>query len=90
MTVSLDIDLAPAVKRAKTKPKWRDLSWSERYARQKALWHYQLVRLDHDDVSVLRRIARQQNISVTELIRTFITWGLEEYDITRARVGRED
>jgi Ribbon-helix-helix protein, copG family len=61
-------------------PKWRDLSWSKRYARQKARWHYQMVRLDRDDLPALRRMARQQNISVSELIRTFVAWGLENED----------
>jgi hypothetical protein len=57
--------------------RWRELSWSERYARQKARWHYQLVRLDRDDLPALRAMAGKQNVSVAELIRTFIAWGLE-------------
>jgi hypothetical protein len=57
--------------------RWRDLSWSERYVRSKLRWHYQVVRLDHDDVEALRVIAKRNGTTVAELIRTFIAWGLE-------------
>ena len=62
-----------------TKP-WRDLDWSERYARQKERWHYQIVRLDHDDIRTLRVVAQRERTTVAELIRTYITWGLEQHD----------
>jgi hypothetical protein len=47
----------------------------------KELWKYQIVRLDHDDAQALRDLAKRKRTTVAELIRTFITWGLEnEYD----------
>ena len=54
--------------------------WKRQYALSKELWHYQVIRLDHDDAEALRAIAKRKRSSVSELIRTFVTWGLEEYD----------
>jgi hypothetical protein len=38
-----------------------------------------MVRLDHDDAEAeaLRALAKRDGTTVAELIRTFITWGLE-------------
>jgi ribbon-helix-helix CopG family protein len=52
--------------------------WQRQYRLAKQRWHYQLVRLDHDDARVLRVLAKRQHISVAELIRTYIAWGLEQ------------
>jgi hypothetical protein len=52
----------------------------EAYERAKALWHYQMVRLDHDDIAALRSLAKRRKTTVAELIRMFITWGLQEHD----------
>src|SRR5262249_20677999 len=52
----------------------------EAYERAKALWHYQMVRLDHDDIASLRSLAKRKNTTVAELIRMFVTWGLEDGD----------
>jgi hypothetical protein len=54
--------------------------YRRQYQLAKERWHYQLVRLDHDDIQTLRSIAARGNTSVSELIRTFIAWGLEQYD----------
>jgi hypothetical protein len=51
--------------------------WQRQYRLSKKLWHYQIIRLDHDDAAALRDLAKRKHISVPELIRTFITWGLE-------------
>ena len=64
--------------------------WQRQYQRSKALWHYQIVRLDHDDAQILRTLAERERVTVPELIRTFISWGLEEYDLQTARGGKED
>jgi hypothetical protein len=64
--------------------------WRRAYRLAKARWHYQLVRLDHDDAEALRIIAKRGGTTVAELIRTFVTWGLEECELTDARRGRED
>jgi predicted DNA-binding ribbon-helix-helix protein len=64
--------------------------WRRAYRLAKLRWHYQIVRLDHDDAEALRSIAARERSTVAELIRTFVAWGLEEYDITHARSGRED
>jgi len=55
-------------------------NWQRQYQRAKALWHYQMVRLDHDDAETLRALAARKRTTVAELIRTFVTWGLEEHD----------
>ena len=47
------------------------------YQRAKALWHWQAVRLDHDDAAALRDRAKREGTSVAELIRRYISWGLE-------------
>jgi hypothetical protein len=47
------------------------------YQRAKAIWRWQAVRLDHDDAKALRELAKRKNTTVAELIRTFVTWGLE-------------
>jgi hypothetical protein len=49
-----------------------------RYRSSKGHWHYQMVRLDHDDAEALRALAKRRKTTVAELIRTFVTWGLEE------------
>jgi hypothetical protein len=50
------------------------------YHLAKQRWHYQMVRLDHDDIRMLRVVAQREHTTVAELIRTFIVWGLEQYD----------
>jgi Ribbon-helix-helix protein, copG family len=52
----------------------------EAYERAKALWHYQMVRLDHDDAEALRALAKRRKTTVAELIRMFVAWGLEDGD----------
>lgn len=37
-----------------------------------------MIRLDHDDAQALRALAKRKHTSVAELIRTFVTWGLED------------
>jgi hypothetical protein len=57
--------------------------WQRQYRLSKQRWHYQTIRLDHDDVPLLKAIATRRNVSVPELIRTYVTWGLEEDDSAR-------
>jgi hypothetical protein len=45
---------------------------------QQAGWYYQNIRLDHDDVAELRARAKRERTSVAELIRRYVTWGLED------------
>jgi hypothetical protein len=54
--------------------------WQRQYRLSKERWHYQIVRLDHDDAQMLRTLAKRERSTVSELVRTFVTWGLEEYD----------
>jgi hypothetical protein len=56
--------------------------WQRQYRLSKERWHYQIVRLDHDDAQVLRALAEREGTTVPELIRTFVAWGLEQYDGT--------
>jgi hypothetical protein len=49
--------------------------WKRQYRLSKLLWHYQTVRLDHDDAQALRALAKRKGVPVAELIRTFIAWG---------------
>jgi hypothetical protein len=53
--------------------------WQRQYRLSKERWHYQIVRLNHDDAETLRILAERKRSTVPELIRTFVTWGLEEY-----------
>jgi Ribbon-helix-helix protein, copG family len=53
--------------------------WQRQYRLSKARWHYQIIRLDHDDAETLRTLAAREGSTVPELIRTFVAWGLEEY-----------
>jgi hypothetical protein len=57
--------------------------WQRQYRLSKVRWHYQLVRLDHDDAQMLRTIAKRRGTTVAELIRTYVVWGLEEDDSAR-------
>ena len=57
--------------------------WKRQYRLAKLRWHYQLVRLDHDDAQMLKAIAERRKTSVAELIRTYVAWGLEEDDSAR-------
>jgi hypothetical protein len=52
--------------------------WQRQYRLAKVRWHYQLVRLDHDDIAELRARAKRERTSVAELIRRYVTWGLED------------
>lgn len=54
--------------------------WQRQYRLSKELWHYQVIRLDHDDARMLRALAEREGTTVPELVRTFVTWGLENYD----------
>jgi hypothetical protein len=51
--------------------------WQRQYRQAKKLWHYQTVKLDHDDARALRELAKRRGVSVVELIRTYVWWGLE-------------
>ena len=62
--------------------------WQRQYRNAKARWHYHIVRLDHDDARMLKAIAKRRNTTVAELIRTYVTWGLEEDDSARRPDGR--
>jgi hypothetical protein len=57
--------------------------WQRQYRLSKLLWHYQMVRLDHDDAEALRALAKRKGVKVAELIRTYVAWGLEEDDSAR-------
>jgi len=57
--------------------------WRRQYRLAKARWHWQAVRLDHDDAAMLKAIAKRRKTSVAELIRTYVAWGLEEDDSAR-------
>jgi hypothetical protein len=46
--------------------------WRRQYRLAKQRWHFQLVRLDHDDARMLRVLAKRQHTTVAELIRTFV------------------
>jgi hypothetical protein len=52
-------------------------NWARQYRLSKQLWHYQLVRLDHDDAQALRDLAKRKGTTVAELIRAYVAWGLE-------------
>jgi hypothetical protein len=54
--------------------------WQREYHLAQQRWHYQMVRLDHDDARMLRVLAKRERTTVAELIRTFIVWGLEQHD----------
>jgi hypothetical protein len=53
--------------------------WQRQYRLSKERWHYQIIRLDHDDAEALRTLAERDGTTVPELIRTFVAWGLENY-----------
>lgn len=53
------------------------LSNRERYRRTKELWYYKMLRINKEDAEPIKTMAKQKGISEAELIRTFITWGLE-------------
>ena len=53
-------------------------NWRRQYHLSKKLWHYQIVRLDHEDAQALQALAKRKRTSVAELIRTFVAWGLED------------
>ena len=52
-------------------------NWARQYRRAKALWWFQMVRLDHDDAKALRDLAKRRDTTVAELIRGYVAWGLE-------------
>jgi hypothetical protein len=56
--------------------------WKRQYRLSKERWHYQVIRLDHDDAQMLRALAERRDTTVPELVRTFVVWGLENYDGT--------
>jgi len=44
----------------------------------KTRWHYQIIRLDHDDAQMLRAVAKREGTTVAELVRNIRRVGLEE------------
>ena len=52
--------------------------WKRQYRLAKERWHYQIIRLDHDDAQLLCTLAARERSTVAELIRMFVAWGLEE------------
>jgi hypothetical protein len=52
--------------------------WQRQYRLSKERWHYQMVRLDHEDIQMLRSLAEREGTTVSELLRMFVAWGLEE------------
>jgi predicted DNA-binding ribbon-helix-helix protein len=73
----------PATKEGEAVVSETKRDYKRQYRLAKKHWHYQLVRLDHDDAHALKAIAERRNISVAELVRTYIAWGLEEDDSAR-------
>jgi hypothetical protein len=67
------------------KKRWRKYprDYRRQYQLAKQRWHWQAVRLDHEDAAMLKAIAKRRGISVVELIRTYIAWGLMEDDSAR-------
>jgi predicted DNA-binding ribbon-helix-helix protein len=67
--------------------RWRKYprDYRRQYRLAKARWHYQNVRLDHEDAQMLKAIAKRRNTSVAELIRCYVAWGLMEDDSARRR-----
>jgi hypothetical protein len=63
--------------------------WQRQYRLSKRLWHYQSARLDHEDAQMLKAIAKRRGTTVAELIRTYVTWGLEEDDSARRPDDRD-
>jgi hypothetical protein len=66
--------------------------WQRQYRLSKERWHYQIIRLDHDDAEMLRTLAEREGSTVPELVRTFVAWGLEQYEAEPPRgsgVGHE-
>jgi hypothetical protein len=57
--------------------------YQRQYQLAKERWHWQAVRLDHEDAQTLKVIAERKKTSVAELIRTYVAWGLMEDDSTR-------
>lgn len=48
------------------------------YQRAKLAFDYIAVRLPHSESRLLRSIAAEKRVSLIELIRTYICWGIEE------------
>jgi len=59
--------------------------YRRQYRLNKSRWHYQSVRLDHDDAETLRTLAKRERTTVPELIRTLVAWGLEEYELAKMK-----
>jgi hypothetical protein len=59
--------------------------YRRQYRLSKSRWHYQSVRLDHDEIETLRALAKRQRTTVPELIRAFVAWGLEEYELAKMK-----
>ena len=57
--------------------------YRRQYSLAKARWHYQMVRLDHEDAQMLKAVAKRRSTTVAELIRTYVAWGLMEDDSAR-------
>ena len=57
--------------------------YRRQYRLSKSRWHYQQVRLDHEDAQMLKAIAKRRKTSVVELIRCYVAWGLMEDDSAR-------
>ena len=67
----------------RTSPEVKRIYDREYYRRAIEHWRFYTFRLSHEDYADLQVAAKWEGLSVPELIRTFITWGLEEHDPIR-------
>lgn len=68
---------------SKPTPEQKRVYDRKHYLRAVEHWRFYTFRIPQDDYDELQVAAKWEGVSVPELIRTFITWGLEEHDPIR-------
>jgi len=44
---------------------------------RESLYHHVCVRIPREDMSEVRKLAKKEDVSIAEKIRTYIVWGIE-------------
>jgi hypothetical protein len=63
--------------------------WQRAYRLRKTRWHYQIIRLDHDDAQMLRAVAKREGTTVAELVRNIRRVGAGRVRVARG-VGKNN
>jgi hypothetical protein len=51
------------------------------YERAKRYYHPFILRIEHEDFAAIKKRAKQQDVTIHELLRRWVEWGMENDDV---------